>query len=75
MILTHIVDYLVKSLVDKPEQVEIMESKEGSMTVIRIQVADEDRGRVIGKNGQTIRAIRALLHAVSPADANLDILI
>lgn len=75
MILTHIVDYLVKSLVDKPEEVEVMESKEGSMTVIRIQVSDEDRGRVIGKNGQTIRAIRALLHAVSKADEPLDILI
>jgi predicted RNA-binding protein YlqC (UPF0109 family) len=75
MSLTHIVEYLVKSLVDKPEQVSVVESQEGEMTVIRIQVADEDRGRVIGKNGQTIRAIRALMHAVSASDANVDILI
>ena len=75
MVLSHIVDNLVKSLVDKPEQVEITESKEGEMTVIKVHVADEDRGRVIGKNGQTIRAIRALLHAVNPSDAQVDIII
>lgn len=56
------VDYVVRILVDKPESVKISrkEDTENSMSVIEIICAKEDMGKVIGKNGKTIMAIRSL---------------
>jgi len=53
-------EYLVKSIVEKPKKVEIQESKQEGFTEYSIKVDPEDIKIVIGKNGRTIRAIRAL---------------
>jgi len=56
------VDYVVRILVDKPEgvKVSIKEDAGNSTSVIEIVCAKEDMGKVIGKNGKTIMAIRSL---------------
>jgi hypothetical protein len=56
---------IVQSMVDNPEQVEINEIKGGHTTVLELKVAKEDIGKVIGKQGRNVRAIRTILFAAS----------
>lgn len=53
-------EYLVKSIVEKPKKIRIQESKQEGFTEYSIKVDPEDIKIVIGKNGRTIQAIRAL---------------
>ena len=63
--LKDLVDYLAKSLVDKPDKVSVTEvSREGAL-VYELRVAKEDIGKVIGKQGHTAMAIRTILNAVA----------
>lgn len=55
--------YLVKSLVSQPDEVKIDTKNEDGMLSLQLSVAPTDMGIVIGKSGQTIRAIRKLLVA------------
>jgi len=63
-----LVEYLVKSLVDKPEEVTITEIDSELATVIEVRVADGDAGKVIGKEGRIINAIRTLVKATAAKD-------
>lgn len=56
-----LVEYIVKSLVDHPEQVEVAEVQGPALTIIELSVAADDMGRVIGKSGRIINSIRTLL--------------
>ena len=58
-----LVDYLARGLVDRPEEVEVEEIEEADALVFELKVAEEDLGKVIGKQGRTARAIRTLLRA------------
>jgi predicted RNA-binding protein YlqC (UPF0109 family) len=71
-----LIDYIARSLVDDPTQVEIREKKRGGMTWFELTVAKEDMGRVIGKNGRVAMAMRALLRVAAAREgvnASLDI--
>jgi predicted RNA-binding protein YlqC (UPF0109 family) len=52
-------------LVDKTDEVIVRDVEEADGTVIELEVAEEDLGKVIGKQGRTARAIRSLLQAAS----------
>lgn len=54
------VEYIAKSLADKPDAVQISESVGETVIMIEMNVASEDMGRMIGKKGRTINAIRSL---------------
>ena len=56
---------IAKALVDDPSQVQASEEMEDDTMVIKLTVAKEDMGRIIGKEGRTAKAIRTLLNAVS----------
>ncbi|MCX8155137.1 MAG: KH domain-containing protein [Verrucomicrobiae bacterium] len=56
-------DYVVKGVVDHPEQVTITPVERGGLTVYELRLHPEDVGKVIGKQGAMINAIRALLQA------------
>jgi hypothetical protein len=56
-----LVEYLVKALVDMPEQVQISQTDGDGITIIGIKVAPEDTGKVIGKEGRIINAIRTVV--------------
>jgi predicted RNA-binding protein YlqC (UPF0109 family) len=58
-------EYLIKSLVDKPEKVKVTEVTSERSIVLEVNVAEDDIGRVIGKQGKTISAIRVVLNAVA----------
>ncbi len=59
--LENFVDYVVRALVDQPDSVKIQAEKLENSTIIKISCAKEDMGKVIGKNGKTIMAIRSLV--------------
>lgn len=59
------VEYIVRSLVDNPDQVEVTEVVGSRTTVYELRVAQGDLGKVIGKAGQTAKSIRTLLAAAS----------
>jgi predicted RNA-binding protein YlqC (UPF0109 family) len=60
-----LVEYIAKSLVDNPEQVEVREAEGEQGAVLELSVSHDDLGKIIGKQGRTARAIRTLLGAVS----------
>lgn len=57
-------DYLVKNLVKQPDMVSVKKfDDEGEYIIIQILVSDEDMGTLIGRNGNTINAIRTLVQS------------
>ncbi|CAN5512530.1 KH domain-containing protein [soil metagenome] len=54
-------EFVIRYLVEFPDEVIITESPSGNTTVFRLAMRQSDVGRIIGRNGQTIQAIRALL--------------
>ena len=60
-----LIEYIAKSLVDRPEDVSVKETQGEITTIIELSVAQEDLGKVIGKQGRTAMAIRTILNAAS----------
>lgn len=60
-----LIDYIVKALVDNPEDVRISEIEGDQTSVLELKVAKDDLGKVIGKQGRTARAMRTILSAAS----------
>jgi uncharacterized protein len=58
-----LIEHLAKALVNAPDQVFVAEVPEEQATVIELEVAEDDMGRVIGKSGKVARAMRNLLSA------------
>ncbi|MDY0383478.1 MAG: KH domain-containing protein [Geobacter sp.] len=63
-----LVQTIAQALVDDPSQVTTTEEMEDDTLVIKLSVAKEDMGRIIGKEGRTAKAIRTLLNAVATRD-------
>jgi hypothetical protein len=63
-----LVEYIVRSLVDNPDRVEIKETQGESSILIEIKVADEDTGKVIGREGRIINSIRTLVKSAVTKD-------
>jgi len=60
------VEFIVKQLVDKPEKVKIEESMPNQNTIeIKVEVEKNDIGKVVGKKGKNINALRTLVTAVA----------
>jgi predicted RNA-binding protein YlqC (UPF0109 family) len=58
-------EFIIRQLVEFPDEVMLSEIPSGRTTVFRLQMRQTDVGRIIGRNGQTIRAIRALLSSAA----------
>ncbi len=58
-----LIEYIAKSLVDSPSDVKVAEVEGEKTTVLELRVAKEDLGKVIGKKGNTARAMRTILSA------------
>ncbi|GAC1324698.1 MAG: hypothetical protein NVSMB25_22450 [Thermoleophilaceae bacterium] len=61
-----LLEYLARALVDKPDAVSVdsFEEEDGTI-VLELRVADDDVGKVIGRNGRTVNALRAVVRAAS----------
>ena len=66
--------FLVKAVVRNPDAVEVVETDRRGEPGLLIQVSEEDRGAVIGRQGRTIRAIQTVLDAAGPGGSpSLDV--
>jgi uncharacterized protein len=63
-----LVDYLVRSLVDDPESVTIARTDTQSGVLFEVTVAPDDVGKVIGRSGRIIKALRILARAAGSSD-------
>ena len=60
-----LVEVIAKSLVDHPEEVTVTETEDDKSIVIELRVAQEDMGKVIGKQGRIAKAIRIVVKAAA----------
>ena len=65
-----LVEYVAKSLVDDPEAVTVEVVEEDGATVIELHVAEDDMGKVIGRNGSVAKAMRTLLKVVATREGS-----
>jgi len=56
-----LVEYIAKSIVNAPDDVQVTEEEDEQGIVLKLQVADDDKGRVIGKQGRIAEAMRTLI--------------
>ncbi|HEY7802571.1 MAG TPA: KH domain-containing protein [Dehalococcoidia bacterium] len=56
-----IIEFIAKALVDHPDDVKVTEEEERGRVVVRLEVAEDDYGKVIGKGGRIAQAMRAML--------------
>lgn len=67
-----LVEFLAKAIVSQPEEVNVVIEDDGDL--IELETADDDRGRVIGRQGRVAKALRAILNATADGDGTrLDI--
>ena len=60
-----LIEYIAKSLVDDPTQVRVTQERRGTNLSLKLHVAKEDMGRVIGKSGRVANAMRLLLRVAA----------
>ena len=63
-----LVEFIAKSLVDNPNEVEVKEVEGSQSIIIELKVAPEDMGRIIGKQGRIAKAIRTVVKAAAIKD-------
>ncbi len=68
-----LVEYVVKQLVNKPDAASVSVTKTDDKTLIEISVDELDRGKVIGRSGQTIKALRMLVSAIVADDKKITV--
>ena len=61
----YLLEFIIKNIVKKPEEVKIIEEKQNDLTNFKLSVSKDDIGKVIGKNGKVIKAVRLALKIVS----------
>lgn len=69
-----LIEYVAKSLVDKPDQVRVTKVSSAHSTIYELRVAPDDMGRVIGKQGRVANALRTLLRVVATREGKRAIL-
>ena len=60
-----IVEVIAKSLVDHPESVEVSEKQDGDRLLLELRVAEDDMGKVIGRQGRIAKALRTVVKAAA----------
>jgi hypothetical protein len=58
-----VLEYVARSLVDEPDAVEVTEVEGDGSVLLQLKVAPDDMGKVIGKRGRTVKAIRSVVRA------------
>lgn len=73
MSIPSLVTYLVRSIVDSPDAVSVKQTNEEGQTVLTVHVAPGDVGKVIGRQGRTIRSLRQVVAAAADNDYRLEV--
>jgi predicted RNA-binding protein YlqC (UPF0109 family) len=69
-----LIEYIAKSLASKPDEVKVTTTKEEDRVVLKLQVADEDKGKIIGRQGRVAQAMRTLLRVAAVKDGTRAVL-
>jgi uncharacterized protein len=56
-----LIEFIAKGLVDKPDEVKVTEDEQRGRIIVRLEVAEDEYGKVIGKGGRIAQAMRAML--------------
>ncbi|MBI4219939.1 MAG: KH domain-containing protein [Chloroflexi bacterium] len=59
------VEYIAKALANHPDAVEVTEEQRGNRKILHLKVHDEDKGKVIGRDGRVAQSIRALIRVAA----------
>ncbi|MDP6403153.1 MAG: KH domain-containing protein [SAR202 cluster bacterium] len=60
-----LVEYIARSIASSPDDVRVTEEEEDGRIILRLEVADEDKGKVIGRQGRVAQSIRMLLRVAA----------
>ena len=60
-----LIEYIARNLASKPDEVKVTEEIEDDRVVLRLEVADEDKGKVIGRQGRVAQAMRVVLRVAA----------
>ena len=60
-----LIEYIARSLVTKPDEVQVTEKESDRGTVLELNVASEDMGKIIGKQGRIVKALRTVVKAAA----------
>ena len=60
-----LIEYIAKSIASHPEDVKVTEEQEDGRIVFRLEVAEDDKGKVIGRQGRVAQSIRVLLRVAA----------
>ena len=60
-----LVEYVAKSIASSPDDVKVTEEEQDGRIIVRLEVADEDKGKVIGRQGRVAQSIRVLLRVAA----------
>lgn len=63
-----LLEHIVKALVDNPDQVDVQQVESERVIMLELRVAPEDMGKVIGKQGRIVKAIRTVVNAAAVKD-------
>ena len=69
-----LIHFIAQSLVDYPTAVDVAEVQGGRTSVVKLKVAKNDIGKIIGKRGRTAQAIRTIISAVSAKEKKRTVL-
>ena len=69
-----LIEFIAQSLTSNPDAVRVTETDEGDQIVIRLEVAPEDKGKVIGRQGRVAQAMRVLLRVAAVKDGTRAVL-
>lgn len=68
MAIKDVVEVLAKALADKPDQVRVVETQHKATTLVEVYVAQSDAGKMIGRQGRTVAALRTLASTAGEKD-------
>ncbi|NMB03881.1 MAG: KH domain-containing protein [Tissierellia bacterium] len=63
--MTDLVRTIITPLVEHPEEIQVSETSDGTVITVEVRVAPDDMGRVIGKGGRVINAVRTVVKAAA----------
>ena len=69
-----LIEYIAKSLASKPEEVKVTSEVEDERLILRLEVAEEDKGKIIGRQGRVAQAMRTLLRVAAVKDGTRAVL-
>ena len=60
-----LLEYIIKNLVSKPDEVSVEEVEDGAFIVLRVFSSEDDIGKIIGKNGKVAQALRSIIRTAN----------